>query len=353
LTDPGRPVYFLIRASEANFVGKTICLFISALVATVIGLAGCARQGGAAGSSGRPKAVDRYVLAEQAHRRGDDERAIELLEEAVRDNPQLIMAQSMLGELYRANSVYAPAADHYASAAQLDPYTPEGHYKLGLMYQLLNQLQDSAAAYLRALKLDPNDVPTNMNLGLVYLALGQPDDAVYYIDRAVQLDPRSPVAWANLGVALDAQGEFARAESAYRKSLDLDPNQTTTRLNLGTNLISQKKGSDAVSVLQQVVREEDTALSRRRLGDALAAVKQYEEAIREYERAIDINPRYYPALNEMGRVHIMRYRDGFELDDAQRLAAIDAWQRSLKVNPQQPRVASQVEQWTNQGLFGN
>jgi tetratricopeptide (TPR) repeat protein len=219
------------------------------------------------------------------------------------------------------------------------------------MHQLLNELQDAAASYLRALKLNPSDVQTNMNLGLVYLALDQPDDAVYYTQRATQLDEGSAAAWANYGVTLDARGDFADAESAYRKSLDINPEQTNTRLNLGTNLIAQKKSGEAVSVLQEVVRRDDTALSRRRLADALALAKQYDEAIREYRQSLKINPQYYPVLNEIGRVNILQYRDSYELDDSKRLAAIDAWQQSVKINPRQPRILAQIKQWTDEALF--
>jgi tetratricopeptide (TPR) repeat protein len=292
-------------------------------------------------------------LAVQAHNRGDDVRAIELLEAALRENPNLTMASAMLGDLYRANSDYRAAVEHYEAAARLDPYSPNAHYKVGLMYQLLDRLQEAAAAYLRALKLNPRDVSANMNLGLVYLALDQPDDAVYYTERATQFDPRSAAAWANFGVALDAAGEHARAEAAYRQSLDLDASQTATKLNLGTNLIAQKKADQAISVLQEVVRQDETALSRRRLGDALAMARQYDEAYREYRAALTINPQYYPALNELARVRIQQYRDGFELDDALRLSATEAWRQSLKINPRQRRIESHIQQWTDQTLFSS
>jgi Tfp pilus assembly protein PilF len=68
--------------------------------ACAVGLTACAPSGP---SLKRPKAVDRYVLAVQAHERGDDARAIELLEAALRENPDLTMAQALLGDLYRAN----------------------------------------------------------------------------------------------------------------------------------------------------------------------------------------------------------------------------------------------------------
>lgn len=331
---------------------KSFLSLIGVLAICGVMAGGCAPQSQSGTRAGRPpRAVDQYVSAVYAHQRGDDARAIATLEAAVKENPNLTMARTMLGDLYRANAEYSMAALHYEAATQLDPYSPQSHYKLGLMYQLLNRLQESAAAYLRSLKLNPNDVPANMNLGLVYLALDQPDDAVYYTERATQIDPRSPAAWANYGVALDAQGSLTQAESAYRRSLDLDESQNATKLNLGTNLIAQKKPDQAISVLRDVIRQEDSALARRRLADACLLDRQYDQALREYQRALKINPRYYPVYNEIARLRIQQYRDGFELDDSLRLAAIQAWQASLKINPNQPRIQGQVQQWTDQSLF--
>lgn len=318
------------------------------LVMMVLLAGGCASQGRA---HKPPPAVDRYVSAVHAHNRGDDARAIATLETAVQENPSLTMARTMLGDLYRANAEYAAAATHYEAATRLDPYSAQGHYKLGLMYQLLNRMQESAAAYLRALKLNPSDVSANMNLGLVYMALDQPDDAVYYTERATQLDPRSAAAWANFGVALDAQGNLQQAENAYRHSLDLNESQNATKLNLGTNLIAQKKADQAISVLRDVARNENTAMSHRRLAEAYVLNRQYDAAAREFETAIKLNPKYYPVLNEIARMRIQQYRDGFELDDALRQSAIEAWQRSLEINPDQPRIQGQLQQWTDQALF--
>lgn len=318
-------------------------------------LAGCAPQnkgrGGQASWSKSPPAVDRYVAAVQAHDRGDDATAIAILEAAVKENPNLTMAQTMLGDLYRVNAQYSSAAEHYEAAAQLDPYSPDTNYKLGLMYQLLDRLQDAAAAYLRALKLEPRNVEANMNLGLVYLALDQPDDAVYYTERATQIDPRSSAAWANYGVALDAKRLYAQAETAYRRSLDINDSQNPTKLNLGANLIAQGKPEQAISVLKDVAREEETAVAHRRLAEAYTMARKYDEAASEYRRALNINPKYYPVFNEIARMRIQQYRDGYELDDALRRAAIDAWQQSLKINPNQPHIESQVRQWTDDSLF--
>lgn len=337
------------------------CGLVAVCVSVVgLGLVGCARDGGAAGettlagatAADRPVGVDYYVRAVEAYNRGDAERAIVLLLEATRQNPNLRMARSLLGDLYRTRGDYRQAIPNFERLTQLDPYAPENHYRLGLMYQLVNRLKESAAAYLRALELNPKDWRSNMNLGLVYLSLNQIDDAVTYLERASVLQPDNAEIWSNLGVALDARGSVVLAEAAYKKSLELDGSQDATLLNLGSNLVSQGKGQDALSVMERAIQKINTAPAVKRYADALALNQKYEAAAAEYDRALKLDPSYWPAVTEKGFLMINLYRRGMELDEQQKAAAVNLWKRSLTLNPNQPRVQQALSQWTGKTLFG-
>ena len=320
-------------------------LLASLCIAVVggVGLVGCSSST----SVGRgPKGIDKYVQAVQAYQTGNKDRAVANLLAATRTNPDLIMARLMLGDLYRESGNYNEAVSQYEHLVKLDPYSWSNFYKLGVTYQFLERLREAASSYQRALKLNPDDSNTNMNLGLVHLYLGDPDEAVKYCERATLLDPKSASAFSNLGVALDARGEFARAEAAYRHSLDLDPDNTTTLLNLGTNLIAQNKGSEAVDIMERVIKTDDTPLHRKRYGDALAKAGRYDEAVKQYEGALTVDPKYYPALNEIGWTRIAEYRQNLELDDTKRTEAVAMWDKSLAINPDQPKIQAAKAEWT-------
>src|SRR4051794_38241303 len=213
---------------------QTACRSVALITLIVTGLliagGGCAPQ--TPPEAQKPVGVDYYVRGQQFYRAGQRDEAIKLLEQAVAANPNLRMAQTMLGDAYRAKGDYGRAAEHYEVASRIDRYTASNHYNLGVAYQFLNKLQEAAVAYIYALQLNPKDVKSNMNLGLVYLALGQTDDAVTYLERATRLDPNSGPAWSNLGVALDARGSAVLAETTYRKALELDSSNVVTLQNL-------------------------------------------------------------------------------------------------------------------------
>lgn len=323
-----------------------LALLCAAFTSTIVLLApGCAPIGKQARTS---RALNNYVRGVEAYHKGDTDAAIKSLESATARNPDLTMAQALLGDLYRSRGNYEAAAKRYRSLTRLDPYTASNHYRLGVVYHLLNRVQDAVASYLRALQLDPKDARSCTNLGLAYLALGQNEDALRYTQRATILDPNSPATWLNLGVALESAGDYPQAESAYRRSLDLDSNQVQTLLNLGLNLVQQGKTTDAVIVMERVLQLSDSPQTRKRYADALARGGRYDDAIKQYKAALAGDSENFEALNGMAYVRIAEYRKGLELDDGKREAAIALWKRSLEINPNQSRVQAALEDWSEQ-----
>ena len=292
-----------------------------------------------------PTAARLYADGVSAYRAGDKGRAVRLLTEAVRQNPNLAMAHSILGDIYKESGDYDDAATQYESLTRLDPYAADNHHRLAVSYHFLNRLRDAAAAYLRAIKLNPRDWRSCMNLGLVYMSLGDNNAAVEYCQRAANLNPLEAVAHANLGVAYDARGNVAEAEAAYRKSLTIDPRQVGPAMNLARNLQYRGRTREAVTVLESLTSSADSASVRRRYGDALASAGREADALREYRQALKLDARHYPAMNAMASLLITQYRKGLLLDDRKRDEAVAMWKQSLQINPDQPRVESQLKAW--------
>jgi len=225
-------------------------------------------------------------------------------------------------------------------------------FNLGVMNQLLRRFQDAAAAYLRALELNPRDVKSNMNLGTVYLSLGQTTDAINYLERATMIDGNSADAWSNLGVAYDSAGKTQMAEQAYRKALELKGASAAVMQNLGANLVTQNRTAEAIAVMQQVLERSDTASAHKVYGDALAQAKRYDEAIAQYNTSLKQDASYYPAMNGKASALLGQYKIGMELDDDKLKDAAALWKVSLRLNPQQPKVAQALKEVETPAGFG-
>lgn len=326
----------------------SVSIRLAMLTCGALGLAGiiggCANDG-APKAGGKSQAIETYVKGVYAYKAGEEDKAVDTLRAAIQENPQLIMPRTILGRISKEKGDYAAAAEYYQALTQLDPYEVNHHYQLGVSYQMLTRLQDAAKSYRTALKLDPDNFGSNMNLGLIYMTLGETDNAVRFTKRAVEINPDSSEAQANMAVALDSAGEYEAAEIAYRKSLELAPKQSGTLINYANNLLAQEKWRDAIEVLQETLKMEDTPYLHKRLGDAYVGGGQYDLAMQQYNQAVQKNPRYYAALNEQARVSVLQYQAGMELEDKKRDDALAFWRRSLEIYPNQPSIKVLLEDW--------
>ena len=327
--------------------------FIAAAVAVAMGtagmLAGCQANSGST-SIGRPKGVSGYIAGVEAYQRGDKPAAVTSLLEATLQNPNLINARVLLGDLYRSDGDYRAALDQYEAVVKLDPYEAANFTRLGIAYQFLDRLREAEQAYLTSLELRDKNPEAAMNLGLVYLALGRLEEAKKYTALAAEQDPTNPVIHANHGVVLDASGDHAGAERALLKALEIAPSNPGAMMNLATALLAQRRASDAAAVLESLAAVNDTAPVRKRLGDAYALSDRLNDALAQYDQAIAKDATLTSAYNDAGRVLILQYRQGLELDEKLREAALARWKKSLEINPEQPRMKELVTQWTKKGV---
>ena len=290
-------------------------------------------------------AITNYVDGYRAYKKGDQDTAVRDLQSAIQENPDLRMARSVLGDIYRQRNDYASAAEQYEVLTRLDPYTLSNHYYLGLSYQFLTRYIDAARAYLAGLHLAPTDFRSNMNLGTVYLAVGDIDNAVKYLDKATQIDPKSAVAWSNLGVALDARQSYVLAETAYRKAIELDTNSLAIQQNLANNLLQQQKVGEATYLWEQIVQRSKTSFTQTHLAEAYTQGAEFAKATTLIDRVLAEDPRYVPAINAKANILIRQYELSGFVDDNSRQAGVRLLKQSLSMNGQQPRVQEQLNKY--------
>ena len=104
-----------------------------------------------------------------------------------------------------------------------------------------------------------------VNLAQVYLAQERSEDALGALEQAVLANPANCAARTELGVLLRKRGDFQGAEAHYLACLEYQPDYQAAYLNLG--------------ILYD--------LYLGRLGDALAAYRQYQNLAAEPDRQVN------------------------------------------------------------------
>lgn len=185
---------------------------------------------------------------------------------------------------------------------------------------LQGQYIEALDMYREAIELDPYSSQTWNRLGMVQMKVGRFPDAVESFQKALDIDPYDTVAWKNKGDALQAQKLYPAAIDSYDKGLAINANDLYTLYEKGVCLQEMGRPDKAMEVYSEVVRLAEREMRRNpneamynaqlwtTMGDALARLGRFQEALEAYQEAIKINPKMKGAIAGMQRVNETLYR---------------------------------------------
>ena len=216
------------------------------------------------------------------------------------DSGQGIEAPFRAGQAALKQGDFARAVQQFKQVLALDPSLVEAEVNLGLAYQ--GQLDYEAAArhLARALRERPNLLGPNVITGLDYLKLGSPESAVPYLRHALELDPASSDAHEAMAVYELTQENFEAAAKEYRKLAKLNPDKADALFTLGHQYLDL-----AVRLAYRGARlYPESAWGHRFLGDMLFERERWDEAGKEYTKALAIDPGQPGLHTQMGEVNL-------------------------------------------------
>ncbi len=293
-----------------------------------------------------------HLRADQHVRTGQNLLAQDSLEDALAEfevavelHPQLAVAHSKMGVIFRRLGDYDRAVDSFAAAVRYNPGSFDDTINLAQLYHYTQRVRDAIQAYLHACTLRPRSFDAQLNLGVCYQQSGDHAQAIERFQRAIESDPDQPFAYVNLGVAFDAQGKYYEAINAYREALERDNNQPLVLVNLAHTYMKQERFPIARISLEQALRmDRELSAAHEAMGYCLFRMQDYAGAAESYRTALVYNTRLPGALAGLGSISMLAYLNGDDRPDL-RSEALEYWHRSLELNPNQPRIHKLVSRY--------
>lgn len=185
------------------------------------------------------------------------------------------------------------------------------------------------AACNKALELNPKSYAAIRLLSWVYSGQHRFHEALGAARRALVIDPKDPWNYGTLGDALLELGEYQEGAEAIQEMVDLRPDVAAyTRAAYVRELFGDTEG--AIEIMSMAVRaagsrdREHSAWCRVQLGNLLFSAGRLAEAESQYQAALQVFPEYHFAFSGLGRV-----RAGQKQFDE----AIRSYQRSIDLVP--------------------
>lgn len=208
--------------------------------------------------------------------------------------------------------------------AQAEQLANEGKYNLAIQ------------AYNKAVIADPQNSNNYIALARLNIYNGELEKAIENASNAVLLNPSSSTGEALKGFAQGLMGDYLDAESSLNRAIELDPSNSSAYAYLSL-MLSQKiiLGSETLGDLDRSIEASrkaesiapDSLESRWARGVVLEITSNYEEAIVELERAVEIN-------GNIAELHIALGRNYRYMNES--LLAVEAYTRANSLNPADP-----------------
>ena len=142
-----------------------------------------------------------------------------------------------------------------------------------------------------------------------FLKLREVEQAKQLLEKAAARDPKNADIQYKLGIAMLEKGEYPAAIDHCNKALALDPGLFPARIILGHALQGSGRLEEALQRYKELAAEgvEDSGLYNH-YGEALLKLKQYQEAIPQFQRALQIDPSNTQARDNLSKA--LKIRSG-------------------------------------------
>ncbi|WP_293346763.1 tetratricopeptide repeat protein [Microcoleus sp. CAWBG51] len=280
--------------------------------------------------------------------------AIAACEQALKHQPNFAPAYKTLGKISEAQGNSAKAKHWYTKSLEFQPDFAEVYSDLAALYAAEKNWEMALNCHQKSTSLPMTNTLTNQNDIPGVLAFN-PDDIEVYIQgaesfyalrkfeqaatacqRVIQVKPDARVykIWGN---ARQAQGKVEEAKNCYAKAIELDPDFAEAYTNLGTIYAQEQQWQSAIAFYQKAIALQPNLASTYRnlarvwaqmgqlseadgcwfkayslepakatpeehiqLGDNFLRQNQVTQAIRCYCHAIELNPNFNQAYQQLG-----------------------------------------------------
>ena len=264
--------------------------------------------------------------------------------QAAQAKPNDARAAGNLGMLLQAHEQFGLAGQCYQRAWRLAPRSFRWRYYFGITEFRQGKNDQARKAFEAARGLRPDYGPLLVRLAEVHFSSGELDQSRERYAQAVEADPESAEARYGLGRVLAAQQDWRRALPHLTKAVELAPDFGAAHYELAIlyrDLQDEENSRPHLRLYEQhktaaprpndplmgdISRLKDTARDHLNAGVEFEAGGQIEAAIREHERALEIDPKLSQAHINL----LVLYGRAGQLDKA-----TAHYQAAAKTNPNQ------------------
>ena len=240
----------------------------------------------------KPREAEFYFVLGDAWRSGGKTReAVAAYEQAARLNPASARGLRALAKALEDSGDSTRSADLLKKALDFAPGDPESWYQSGVLDDHAGRAAEAIRKIEKAIALDPSLPEKSRRLAEILTIAGEPERARAAVREALRIDPYDDDAWDLPGRILSEKGETAEALYDFERAIRLRPASATHLYDYALALVRADRFDEAQARAEAALRADDRmADAHELLGSLLLRQTKLTEAVREYRRALELQP---------------------------------------------------------------
>lgn len=230
-------------------------------------------------------------------------RAKQLLERVLRTDPKNADARLRLGELYIYVRQYQPALYQLDTLLMQNENNARAYFMKGMVFKETGDTAKAVSSMQTAVEQDPDYYNAYIQLGILHAAKHSKLAVEYYMN-ALKIQPNSEEAIYNLGKFYQDEEQYAIAIETYTTLLKVNPRQYNAYYNIGAiQLEKMGKYEEAIKNFNLAIEAEPRdprAVFAR--GLCYERLKNTNKAIEDYRQVLTLDPEYESARVAIDRI---------------------------------------------------
>jgi superkiller protein 3 len=222
---------------------------------------------------------------------------------ALSKDPKCTACYQTLAQIAEHQNNSEKALSFLVKAKRLAPQDPEVLFEFGKVCLERNLLDDALPALSKAIELKPANDSYVYVLGSANVGKGRLPDALELFQRLLQKHPDDALLNYAIGAVYYLQAKYPEAEASLKKSLAVQPNQIPAAYYLALTYDATGDDDRAIPMFRDLLKSNPQHVpSYVKLGGILVRQHQYEEAERDLERAVSLDPNSVEGHYQLGLV---------------------------------------------------
>jgi tetratricopeptide (TPR) repeat protein len=202
----------------------------------------------------------------------------------------------------------------------------------GKAYRDNRDIEAALKDYDQAIRLDPNNAQAYANRGSAFHAKKQYDRALADYAKSLALKPDNATAWAYQGDSYYYAGKPEDAIKSFANAIKYSPDWMWPYNDRGELYLDRDDFELAIKDFDNVVRTSSAyAMGWNNRCRALAIVGRLDQALRDCEEALKINPKFVNHMLKSGNVSAIQHRGLIHLKAGRLGPAIEDFDKALEL----------------------